>query len=150
MRETARELLLRAVNRHRRLSATYGAYATSADDTETRMVLEHLARHEARLGDDLDRYIGEQDPEALERTFRYTPEDALRTDEVTPDAVRLPAGDLLSRAVEIDHQLIAWYRRLVEDILPIEVRQIFENLAAHEEKAAKELSRDVESLLQSQ
>ena len=131
--QTVREMLERSEDFHGQLSDFYTRLGDTAEKPRVKLLLDHMGRHEKRLGQWLVEYE-QAAPGALLNTWcKFTPERAtckcFEDIELHPD---MSVDYLVAVVQRLDGCLLALYRELSAAAATEEARELFESLLAME------------------
>jgi len=145
-RRQTKSLLDIAKSFHQRLSEIYARLREQAQDEKAKLLVEYLSEHETRLQAVIDEFEKDVPQHALERWFKYTPQDNPLTKLGETDLPGEVSTERLTEiALKLDQALIDWYHSIADRAVPDEVKATFERLAELEQKEGRELARDVQA-----
>ncbi len=146
--EQTRDILNHAREFHRQVSQLYKRLSDKAEKKRVRMLLDYMSRHESNLEKSMARFQEQTSKEVLDTWFSYThDEDTLalcRNTELEPG---MTVDEVVRAALRLDDCLTKLYREVAECTDCNEVREIFKNLLALEEKEKSKLARNAQLLL---
>lgn len=140
--ETVRDIVEQSRQLHQALAAQYTELEQLTTSERAQLMLDYLARHEARLAEAMDQYEQDAAQGLLETWLQYAP--------------TLDAGDLVTRlrdtdindldavvaaALAIDDHLLAVYREIEQQADTEELREVARSLQQIEHNEAHRLAR---------
>lgn len=143
--ETTKDVLDHVRQFHQQLSEFYNRLSQKAEKERVKMLLDYLSRHEKHLENSMADYEAEVSANILKTWFQYPPpKDMLTTCQSLSidDYDVLTVDSVVILALDLDNCLISLYREMIKNSESTEVREVFENLLAMEQKEELELVRN--------
>ena len=141
--QTVGDMLKRSEDFHGQLSDFYTRLGASAEEPRVKLLLEHMGRHEKRLGQWLVEYEQAAPGALLDTWCQFTPERAtckcFEGIDLQPD---MSMDDVVAVAQRLDGCLLALYRELAEAAATEEARDLFESLLEMEQREDVEYARE--------
>jgi rubrerythrin len=142
--ETTKDVLDRAREFHRQVSAFYEQLGSLAAKERVKIVLDYMSRHQKYLDACLAEYERNASREVLETWFQYTaPIETRRCIASIALAPEMSVSDVIKAAVRLANCLAELYRAMAEEAVSDEVKDLFKELLHFEKTEEHNLVRDL-------
>lgn len=143
----AHEVLKDAQTFHLDMAGIYRQLQENADDSRTRLLLEHLYEHELRMANNLKNYGAIAQHKAMNTWLQYTSEESAKDLVKSLYLSDKPDIDEINKlGQEVDRYFSELYETVYDSIESKEVREVFENLKQIQDKERITLSKSTNSL----
>jgi rubrerythrin len=132
---------------HASIQECYAHLEGKSDQERIRMLLNHLARHEKNLEENLARFSADARPKILGAWLNHVPQSKM--DELVGHCLVLQGAsvdDVIRMAMEFDDALIDLYREVAREATNTDVKQVFLNLVDQENQQKLNLVQSVNQL----
>ena len=141
--ERTQDVLDHARTFHNELRRLYEQLSTETQKERVKMLLEYLSHHEKHLEQSLAAYEESASERVLDTWFKYVPqEDKLKEFQDVKLEPDMSIDDVVDVALRMDNCLVEFYKDMAEVAVIPEVKEVFTNLLAMEEKEKRKLVRD--------
>ncbi|HBA84585.1 MAG TPA: hypothetical protein DCZ95_10865 [Verrucomicrobia bacterium] len=133
----------RARQFHQALSEYYTKNSELASNEKMQVLLTYMSRHEQNMVEALARYEDGASKKVLNTWFKYPPEmkhaKCFECLELSPD---MSPDDIMETALRVDQCLVALYKQAAEKSVSQDVKDLFKQLLAMEQKEETKALRD--------
>jgi rubrerythrin len=135
-----KDIISLAADFHGRVGKFYEGLYDDAEKEKVAMLLRYLSRHEKRLQKGLKQYSMEEQKNRGDTWLQYVPEDEkLSLKDLAPPS-DLSVDDLIGVIQEMANRLLGFYQEMAHSgAIPVEVRDIFRQLAEQEKQEKAKL-----------
>ena len=141
--ECVRDVLDHAKAFHGELKEKYDALEHEASAPRVKMLLDYLSRHEAHLQESLSDFEEDASAQILDTWFKYVPSEAQlqQISQIKLDE-DMSIRDVVETALRMDNLLVDLYRDVAEVAVTDDVKAVFTNLLALEEREKHRMVRN--------
>jgi len=141
--ETMRDVLQRAENFHRDLSAYFERRGTHEKQEKIKMLLDYLARHQSNLAQAVKAFSEHGQPQVLNTWLQYTTPELPRECAIS---AQMTFDEVIDIALAFDDSLLDLYRTVLREADIPAVREVAESLLAMESEERRRRTRSIEEL----
>jgi len=143
-----REILDQVRGMHRKMSVCFHSMHEQTDDACLKLLTDYMADHESRIDQCIASYESDAAKGVLDTWLQFGDEDEIskRIAHATFDHSMTPE-ELVSKALDIQRDLVKLYRELSEATSVPELEDLFSNLITLEENKGRHYTRALSEMM---
>jgi len=133
--KTVKDVVEHSRSLHHQISEFYHKLGEQSSQVRVKMLLEYLERHEAQFEEMLQKFESDKSQKIWDEWFQYAPEHNLEEILTEIDVKEdMNVDDVVAMALKLDDYFIDLYKDMSQNAASSDVKAVFENLVAMEEK----------------